>query len=42
VESKIREKSPEMKSISYKENQKAKFGYNFTDNEYSKSSEEER
>jgi hypothetical protein len=42
VESKIREKGPETKSTSYKENQKAKFGYNFADNEYSKSSEEER
>jgi hypothetical protein len=42
VESKIREKGPETKSTSYKENQKEKFRYNFTDNEYSKSSEEER
>jgi hypothetical protein len=42
VESKIREKGPETKSTSYKKNQKAKFRYNFTDNEYSESSEEER
>jgi hypothetical protein len=42
VESKIREKGPETKSTSYKENQKEKFRYNFTDNEYSESSEEER
>jgi hypothetical protein len=42
VESKIREKGPEMKSTSYKKNQKAKFRHNFTDNEYSESSEEER
>jgi hypothetical protein len=40
VESKIREKGPETKSTSYKENQKEKFRYNFTDNEYSESSEE--
>jgi hypothetical protein len=42
VESKIREKAPETKSTSCKENQKEKFRYNFTDNEYSESSEEER
>jgi hypothetical protein len=42
VESKIREKDPETKSISCKKNQKEKFRYNFTDNEYSESSEEER
>jgi hypothetical protein len=40
VESKIREKGPETKAISYKE--KEKFRYNFTDNEYSEISEEER
>jgi hypothetical protein len=42
VESKIREKGPETKSTSYKENQKEKFRYNLTDNEYNESSEEER
>jgi hypothetical protein len=42
VESKIREKGPETKSTSCKKNQKEKFRYNFTDNEYSKSPEEER
>jgi hypothetical protein len=42
VESKIREKGPETKSTSCKENQKEKFRYNFTDNEYSESPEEER
>jgi hypothetical protein len=42
VESKIREKGPKTKSTSYKKNQKKKFRYNFTDNEYSESSEEER
>jgi hypothetical protein len=42
VESKIREKGPETKSTSCKENKKEKFRYNFTDNEYSESSEEER
>jgi hypothetical protein len=42
VESKIREKGPETNLTSYKENQKEKFRYNFTDNKYSKSSEEER
>jgi hypothetical protein len=42
VESKIREKGPEAKSTSHKENQKEKFRYNFTDNEYSESSEEEK
>jgi hypothetical protein len=40
VESKIREKGPETKSTSCKE--KEKFRYNFADNEYSESSEEER
>jgi hypothetical protein len=40
VESKIREKGPETKSTNYKEKEKS--GYNFTDNEYSKSSKEER
>jgi hypothetical protein len=42
VESKIREKGPETKSTSCKENQKEKFRNNFADNEYSESSEEER
>jgi hypothetical protein len=42
VESKIREKDPDAKSTSYKEKQKEKLRYNFTDNEYSESSEEER
>jgi hypothetical protein len=42
VESKIRKKGPETKSISCKENQKEKFRYNFTNNECSESSEEER
>jgi hypothetical protein len=42
VEGKIREKGPETKSTTYKENQKEKFRYNFTDNKYSESSEEER
>jgi hypothetical protein len=42
VESKIREKGPETKSTSCKGNQKEKFRYNFIDNEYSESSEEER
>jgi hypothetical protein len=42
VEGKIREKGPETKSTSYKENQKEKFRYNFTDNEYSELSKEER
>jgi hypothetical protein len=42
VESKIRKKGPETKLTSCKENQKEKFRYNFTDNEYSESSEEER
>jgi hypothetical protein len=41
VESKIREKGPEIKSTSYKEKQKEKLIYNFADNEYSESSEEE-
>jgi hypothetical protein len=40
VESKIRNKGLETKSTSYKE--KEKFRYNFTDNEYSELSEEER
>jgi hypothetical protein len=42
VGSKIREKGPETKSTSYKENQKEEFKYNFADNEHSESSEEER
>jgi hypothetical protein len=42
VENKIRKKDPETKSISCKEKQKEKFRYNFADNEYSKSSEEEK
>jgi hypothetical protein len=42
VESKIREKGPEIKSTRCKENQKEKFRYNFANNEYSESSEEER
>jgi hypothetical protein len=42
VESKIREKGPEIKSTSYKEKQKEKLRYNFPDNEYSESSEEEQ
>jgi hypothetical protein len=42
VENKIREKGPETKSTSYKEKQKEKLRYNYTDNEYSESSEEER
>jgi hypothetical protein len=42
VESKIREKGPETKSTSYNEKQKEKLKYNFTDKEYSESSEEER
>jgi hypothetical protein len=42
VESKIREKGPKIKSTSYKEKQKEKLKYNFADNEYSESSEEER
>jgi hypothetical protein len=40
VESKIRKKGPEAKSTSCKE--KEKFRYNFADNEYSESSDEER
>jgi hypothetical protein len=40
VERKIKEKGPETKSTSYKG--KEKFRYNFADNEYSESSEEER
>jgi hypothetical protein len=42
VESKIREKGLDTKSTSYKEKQKEKLRYNFADNEYSESSEEER
>jgi hypothetical protein len=42
VESKIREKGLDTKSTIYKEKQKEKSRYNFTDNEYSESSEEER
>jgi hypothetical protein len=42
VESKIREKGPDTKSTSYKEKQKEKLRYNFADNEYSESSDEER
>jgi hypothetical protein len=42
VESKIREKGLDTKSTIYKEKQKDKLRYNFTDNEYSESSEEER
>jgi hypothetical protein len=42
VESKIREKGPETKSTSCKEKQKEKFRHNFTDNEYSEPSGEER
>jgi hypothetical protein len=42
VESKIREKGLETKLTSYKEKQKEKLKYNFTDKEYSESSEEER
>jgi hypothetical protein len=42
VEGKIREQIPETKSTSYKGNRKKKFRYNFTDNEYSESSEEQK
>jgi hypothetical protein len=42
VEGKIREQGPEAKSTRYKGNRKKKFRYNFTDNEYSESSEEKR
>jgi hypothetical protein len=42
VEDKIRKQGPETKSTSYKENQKEKSRYNFTDNEYIESSEEEK
>jgi hypothetical protein len=42
VENKIREKGPETKSMSYKEKRKEKLRYNYTDNEHSGSSEEER
>jgi hypothetical protein len=41
VENKIREKGPKTKSTSCKENQKEKYRYNFTGNEYNESSEEE-
>jgi hypothetical protein len=42
VENKIREKDLEKKLTSCKEKQKEKFRYNFTDSEYSESSEEGR
>jgi hypothetical protein len=42
VEDKIRGKGLETKSTSYKERQKEKFKHNITQNEFSKSSEEER
>jgi hypothetical protein len=42
VGSKIREKGSETKSASCKKNQKEEFKYNFADNEYNESSEEER
>jgi hypothetical protein len=42
VENKIRGKGPETKSTSYKEKQKEKLKYNFIENEYSESLEEER
>jgi hypothetical protein len=42
VENKIRGKGPETKSMSYKGKQKEKLRYNFADNKYSESSEEER
>jgi hypothetical protein len=42
VEDKIRGKGPETKSTSYKEKRKEKFKYDFTQNEYSESSKEER
>jgi hypothetical protein len=42
VEGKIREQGPEMKSTCYKGSQKEKFRYNFTDDEYSESSEEKK
>jgi hypothetical protein len=42
VENKIREKGLETKSTSYKKKQKEKLRYNYTDNEYSESSEEKR
>jgi hypothetical protein len=42
VEGKIREQGPEMKSTSSKGSQKEKFRYNFTDDEYSESSEEKK
>jgi hypothetical protein len=42
VEGKIREQGPETKSTSYKRIQKEKLRYNFTDDEYSESSEEKK
>jgi hypothetical protein len=42
VEGKIREQGPEIKSTSHKGNQKEKFRYNHTDNDYSESSEEKK
>jgi hypothetical protein len=42
VESKIREKGPDIKSTRCKENQKEKFRYDFASNEHSNSLEEER
>jgi hypothetical protein len=42
VESKIREKDLDTKSTIYKEKQREKLRYNFADNEYSESTEEER
>jgi hypothetical protein len=42
VESKIREKDLGIKSTIYKEKQKEKSRYNFTNSEYNESSEEER
>jgi hypothetical protein len=42
VEGKIKEQGPETKSTSYKGNRKEKFRYNFTDDEYSESSEEQK
>jgi hypothetical protein len=42
VGSKIREKGPETKSTNCKQNEKEELRYNFADNEYSESSEEER
>jgi hypothetical protein len=40
VENKIRKKGPETKSTSHEEKRKEKLRYNYTDNEYSESSEE--